>query len=121
MAVAAEVSVAIVLQSPSGFSPEEGELFVHVNQVEGGTYAYHDRHPFSLSGSEQTVDLGPITNVRLLYASAVSPVTLKLTHADGTDQTLPVEGVLAWQSASKPITGIKLTGTGSGVLAFAGD
>ena len=119
MAAAAEINVTVLLQPPSGATPEDGSQSFSARK--GGTYTYHDRRPFRLTGAEQAVSLAPITNVKLLYGKADAPIQLKVTTADGTDQIIPVEGVFAWQSDSKPITALKIDGTGSGVLAFAGD
>lgn len=119
MAAAAEINVTVLLQPPSGANPEDGTQSFAARK--GGTYTYHDRRPFKVAGVEQSVDLAPLASVKLLYGKADAPVQLKVTTADGADQIIPVEGVFAWQSDTKPITALKLDGTGTGVLAFAGD
>ena len=118
-AVRAELVSTLTLTPTTGQIGDDGTQ--NFTNRKGGTYAYHDRHAFNLVGPDEVVDLGPIVNVKVLYARADTAVKIKITTADGTDQILPVEGVLSWQSNTKPITAIKLSGTGAGVLAFAGD
>lgn len=104
--------------APSTGSAGASQVF---SERQVGTYAYDDKRPFAGSHSDVVVSLAPMTSVKLLVARADTPIDIKITHAGGTDQVVPVDGELTLHCPNRPITGIKLNGNATGVLILAGD
>jgi hypothetical protein len=117
MATRVELNGGLTLSPPSG----TGGASQTVPIRESATYSYDDKRPFAGAHAHTAVALGPMTSVKMLVAEADTPISLELTHADGTDQVVPVDGLLVLHCPNKPITGLKLNGTANGVLIFAGD
>lgn len=112
-------TVTLVATPPTGGSGADGSSTFAFQG--GGTFAHFDSSPFKATGGDTAIALGPIAKVKVLYAKADSPCLLKLTHADGADEVVPLDKVVYIESPSKPITGIKVNGTATGVIAIAGD
>lgn len=117
MATRAQISGSLTLSQPSGAVGPSAVVPFSASQ----TYSYDDAHSFSGVQSNAAVDLGPITSVKMLAGYADSPIDLKLTSVNGTDQVVPIQGAFLLHCDGRPITGIKLNGTASGKLHFAGD
>lgn len=105
----------------SDAAPEVGRTFderVSLTRQAVGTY--------DLSGDAAVVvDLGGLTQVNVLIVKAVGgKVTVRLTSADGTTQSVPVDSFLALVDRTVPITAIDLTRTPSNstrVQVFLGE
>jgi len=118
MAVRATLAGSFVLGSPAGLGSGPTDTLPIDEQA---VYAYSESHSFAGTQTDAAVGLGPIASVKMLVGYADSPIQLKITHADGTDQVVPLDGIVALHCPSRPITALKLNGSASGRLMFAGD
>ena len=66
--------------------------------------------PLLSADSVQSVDLGGLSNVNFLSVRAVGgKIRVRITSADGTNQSIPVDPILVLRSDSVNITALDLT------------
>lgn len=71
--------------------------------------------------SDAVLSMGGVSNAKFLFIQKQtgSNLRLEITHADGTDEVVPVGKLLILECSEKPVTGIKYTFTGDFEVAIA--
>lgn len=117
MASRVEISGSCLVGPPSGSSGAAADYAFR----ELATYTYDDSHSFAGAQADAVVPLGAMTSVKALVAYADVPIDIKITHANGTDEVIPLDRLMVIHCPSRAITAIKLNGSASGRLMLAGD
>ena len=113
-------SVVTVGVTPPGGSPSADGVSSYSYRGEG-FYEFEVSRSFSTSAGDNAVTVAPIANVKSLYIKSDTPVDVKITHAGGTLQVVPLDKVLYIECPNRPITAITITGAARGTIAMAGD
>ena len=113
------------ISTPSSGNPSgQPSVNTHIDEVVGLVRQAVSSVSLS-SDSPASVDLCGLTNINVLMLKAVGgKVTVDITSADGTDQSIPVDSFLALTTQTVPITAITLTrvaGRATTVSLFLGE
>jgi len=119
MAYTVRTEGAVSAKPPSGAEIPSGsfdyafavpEQFTVVNPI-----------PLSLSNvTDQVVALG-MASCKRLYIRCTASLSFKVTTATETDQIVRCNGLMILGDNTKPITGLKVTGTADGEILACGD
>ena len=82
---------------------------------------FHYQSVTGIGTSDAVLSMGNVENAKFIMIQKPNGTNLRLeiTHADGTDQVVPVGKVLVMECQGKPVTALKYTYTGDFEVTIA--
>ena len=111
---------AQVTHRPSGGSVPSAVISMTMKTIKRSTTKHYQSVVEVSAAVNEVVSFGDLDDVKLLVIQkGDSPLTFKASSTDGADQAIPVGRLLLLETQEKPITALKVSGSGEFEVFFA--